>query len=430
MSQDTAPRVAKQHAHDNLSPLPFKGLSLPHILAIGLIAGSVITNGIAASNTAHGIMAVVAVGIVCCSDLLKSSLLPAASRLYRDGRKGVSAAAFALMVLAMGVSGLMALSGALGSRVEASADRSAIEGDRARLTATNAGARKTLDALEPTRSVGELQALVQNGAGVEPAAWSRTSHCTDVTRPASKTACQPFADASAELGRAQRRQELEAVVAGSDTALAKLPAPREADATVTAVQRVLALGGWTVEPATVQTLAAVLLVGLLELGSVLAWTVADALAGHGRSLTAVGSPGKIDASNAASEAPARFGDGMGGPALRTTASEAANGVGEALQPVGSPVAAHEPPAAQQQPMGGPRAASEPQPSLAALLRVLEGIGGTYDGSQTELARLLGCKRSSAQRLLTAAASQRLIGLQTTPGHRTVVKLLRPRLAAV
>ena len=137
----------------------------------------------------------------------------------------------------------MALSGSLGSRIEASGDRAAIEVDRTRLTATNEGARKLLASLPPTRSVAELEALIATGSGVDPAVWVRTAHCKDVTRPASQTACRPFAELSAELGRARHRVEVEAVVAGSEVALGKLPAPRVADATVTAAQRVAGLLG-------------------------------------------------------------------------------------------------------------------------------------------------------------------------------------------
>ncbi len=339
-------------------------------------------------------MALVAVTATCASDLLKSALLPAAQRLRATGQLATAWGCILLMALAMTFSGTMALSGALGSRIEASSGRAAVESDRTRLTATNEGARATQGGLPPTRSVAELESLIATGSGVDPVTWVRTAKCADVTRPASQLACRRLADLSAEFGRARHRVEVEAVIAGGEAALGKLPAPRVADATVTAAQRVAALFGLTISEETVQVAAALVLVALLELGSVLAWSVADAMsAGHKE---------------------------RAGRLLPVNAPQAAL---EPQKPVSSPMAAQEPPAAQLQPVGRQRTTAELQQGFAALMQVLERVGGTFTGSKAELSRLMGCSRSAAQRLLNAAAAQKLVALATVPGHSTTVRLL-------
>ena len=160
----------------------------------------------------------------------------------------------------------------------------------------------------------------------------------------------------------------------------------------------------TVADETVQVAAALVLVFLLELGSVLAWTVADALGGHkeGR-----GQPGGAVAGQMARE-PERAASGL---AKQPVAH---------LQPSGSPVAAHE---LHGSPVVAQWAADEPQGGLTALEAVLRRSGGRFDGSQADLARLVGCNRSAMQRLMLAAKAAKLVRVETVRGHSTSVRLM-------
>ena len=423
----TAPESAQAtHANKHLSIL--NGLSFPHVLALTLIACSVATNGSAASQSAHGLMAAVSVAIVCCSDLLKSSLLPAASKLYSQGRRAVAAAALLLLVIALAVSSTMALSGALGSRLEASGDRQATESARARWQSVLDATAAELKGLPPMKPVGELQALVDSGDGVDAATWLRTARCRDVTRPASQLGCKSFFDNRTALGAASSKQEIEATMKAAAAGLAALPPVQVADATVTAVQRVLALGGWTVEPATVQTVAAVSLVLLLELGSVLAWTVADALSGtdkeaQGRPEAAQGVSPALDTSSPAHGQLCGQAEGLlAAEATRMTTTGASgpqNGAGKPIQLMvdhKSTAGNHGQPMVNRGYLAGNRL------TTGDLTAFLGRTGGLFEGGYEQLGDVLGVGRECARKLALAAKREKLLTVDSRPGRGTVLRL--------
>ena len=389
-------------------------------IATTLVGCSALTNGFAAWTATAGAMCAIAVTASVCSDLLKSSLPVVCRRLVRSGEYVTATACGLLLAVTLTFSGSMALSAALGTRVEASGGRAAIEGDRARLQASYDGATATLKALDPSRSVGELQALLATGAGVDPAAWVRTAKCTNVTRAASKTACQPYADASAELGRAQRRQELEAVQKGASAAIAVLPPPKPDDGFVLAVQRVAALWGGKPDAESIQLVAALLFVLLLELGSAIGPVVADVMAADraaGRvktsittkaattepiDTTAIATPTKpVEISEPAQNLPGQVEAGQVGTLPTGTMQAGGHHTGHV----------------------GVNGAG-----VAALASLLERLGGEWAGGQVELAKALGIGRTKVQRLLVAAVDSRVVKVTSAKGKATVIRLLRPRLA--
>jgi len=312
------------------------------------------------------------------------------------GEWATATACTILLMIAIAFSGSMALSAALGSRLDAASVKGSVDQDRSRLQSAYDAATNELAGLAPTRTIGELRAAIDAGSGVDATIWTRTAKCTAVTLPASKVACQPFTDLSAELGRAQRRQELESAIKDASAKLTTLPPPRVADATVVAVQRVLGLVNMAVDPSAVQTGAALLFVLLLELGSALGLVVAESLAApepQGRPLAVKGPEAAPQVVPAAGEAPCETAE-----PLQPRGSRPAAAVQPRLQ--GGYTAATSPAASQ----AASQAAGEPQRGLAALVRVLEGLGGVYCGSQSELARLMGCPRTAAQQTLNAAAT--------------------------
>ncbi len=430
MSNNTSPHGANQPVHDHVSSNPRNLLShifsSPlHCIAFALVSCSAITNGYAAATASAGAMALVAVTASVCSDVLKSSLPVVTRRLLKAGDWATATACAALLIITLMFSGWMAMSAALGTRIESSGGRASIESDRARIQASYDGAVATLKALDATRGIAELQALLANGAGVDAATWTRTAHCTDVTRAASQLACKPFADASAELGRAQRRQEVEAVIKGASAALAALPAPKVPDAGIVAAQRALGLFGLKASDESIQTGAALLFVLLLELGSALGFVVADALAARQ----------PVAAQNVT--------EAHGSPEADRQPVEAR---GSPVAAQGLPTASQKPVAAQQQPVAarrsphwrepGPVVAqtgySGPQQPVAAhgLLVALAAQGGLYEGTQHDLAAQTGFSRTGLQRALAEAVAAGSARVSTVKGHSTRVELVRGGLRMV
>ena len=380
-----------------------------HFVAFALAGCSAVTNGIAAASAATGAMCAVAVVASVSSDVLKSSLPVVIRRLLKGGEWATATACAMLLCVTMTFSGWQAMSAALGARIEASDGRAGIEADRTRLQASYDGAAAALKVLTASRPVGELQALVASGAGVDPSTWTRTAHCTDITRPASKEACQPFADASAELGRAQRRADLEAVVKGASAALASLPPPKVPDAGVVAAQRVLGLFGLSAATESIQVGAALLFVALLELGSALGFVVAEALT--------------VDPGLARASAPALV---VPEPAL--AASGAISGLGErfgvTVQQVAEPTA-----------FPGPSVLQLHHAKLAAKIHHAKSLRidarlksalerKPFVGTMAELAAMCRTSASTIGRRLEALASAGLIRLDAQAGRGTRVELVR------
>ena len=329
--------------------------------------------------------------------------LPIAGRLLPSWR----VAALATGLLCLAYSSVSSFETANASRADTASARSAGNADRVRVQAEYDTARTALGLLTPSRSELEVNSALIGGAGVPLLVWSKTAGCQDVTLPASQLACAPASRLFAERGIAQRRSQLEGQIKDAGARLALLPAETVTDAGavlmtafvpgMTADQARLA--GSAVQIATFEVLASV----LLSIAAA-AWAASTSQTGA---------------------QPRWRAEGQQGHKARLQGQTPASGAGNVLRASGGPLAVHgqgDPPVTRQRP------AADPQHGLAALIRVLETMGGTFTGSQIELAELVGVNRSAARRLVNAAAVQKLVALATVPGHRTTVRLLRPRLA--
>ena len=396
--------------------------------AFVLIGCSTMTNGIAAHGAMVGAMGTVALCMAVASDLFKSSL-PVVIRHFASQRSYASAAAASLLlVVSITFSGTLALSGALGSRETGTSDRQHIADNFNSTKTALASTQDQLAKLTAGRTVAQVDADMKAGTGVDPAVWTKTTHCADVTLPASQKSCAPYFAAQAERATAAHYAELQQQQKDLTDKLEGMTAPRPVDALTTAVGRVAGLFGYAApSQENVSLVSALLAVVVLELGSALGLLVADSL--DTLAVSPVTAPGRQEAPAHAEprvEAVPPAGAQPIEPAALSAVHRQTGGVSLADQTQTEPPLNRRRTAAE--PQSEPQ--SEPQHGLAALVRVLESVGGTFAGSQEELARLIGTNKSAARRLVNAAAVQRLVALATVPGHRTTVKLLRPRLAAV
>ncbi|KAB2919960.1 MAG: winged helix-turn-helix domain-containing protein [Hyphomicrobiaceae bacterium] len=179
----------------------------------------------------------------------------------------------ALMVLvALVVTGIYSVSAALGSamggRANAAATETATTGARQKSQAAYDAAQAELGTLKPSRSVAELEALVEAAkpqCRILVLTGSRTTVCT---KPAALTA---------ELGRAKRRAELEARMATASAELAKTGPARIANSDAVALAAYLQGLGIDATADRINKLLVLLAVLVIECGGGLALAVGMAL---------------------------------------------------------------------------------------------------------------------------------------------------------
>jgi hypothetical protein len=157
---------------------------------------------------------------------------------------------------------------AAGGRQNAATAETATADARKRLQGTYDVAKAELDALKPSRAVGELEALI---AGAKPV-------CREVQDFKSRrTECSPPASLVAELGRAKRRAELEGKVERASAELASIQPARVANSDAKALTRYLSAFGLEVSPDRLNDLLVLLAVVTIETGGGLALAIGMAL---------------------------------------------------------------------------------------------------------------------------------------------------------
>src|SRR5262249_42394154 len=122
-------------------------------------------------------------------------------------------------------------------------------------------ARRELTSLKPSRPVQELEALAKVRA--------KPGSCA-VENVTGRLICPKAHDVGAELGRAKRRAELEAILATESEAIATGPATQVADPGSTALVTYLGALGISVSSEVVSQWLNLIPVLALELGSALA----------------------------------------------------------------------------------------------------------------------------------------------------------------
>jgi hypothetical protein len=160
------------------------------------------------------------------------------------------------------------------SRGDLTAKREQASGASVRAKEAHQRAKQELASLKPSRSVGELTALVDS---------ARPRCRVYVSSGRRQTVCSKPASLVAELGRAKRRAELEAVLATAEDTLAHTPAVKSSDPGATALATYLGIMGFGVAVETLGQWLILVPVLALELGSALAMV-----------LVAVCSPARVE----------------------------------------------------------------------------------------------------------------------------------------
>jgi hypothetical protein len=211
---------------------------------------------------------VVWAGVAGAVAIVLALSVPALMRSVEARRWFGAAMALAALLLSGTYSVTAALGSAAGGRQNAATAESATADARKRLQGAYDAAKAELDALRPSRPVGELEALV---AGAKPV-------CREVQDFKSRrTECSPPAALVAELGRAKRRAELESKIERVSGDLVSIQPTRMANSDAKALTRYLGALGVEVSPDRLNDLLVLLSVVMIEAGGSLALALGMAL---------------------------------------------------------------------------------------------------------------------------------------------------------
>jgi IclR helix-turn-helix domain len=288
----------------------------------------------------------------------------------------------ALALLAAALCGSFAIAGALGSaaggRQSAISTADHASGERARTLATYTRATNDLAKLQASRTVTEIRALMK-----PLDARIALADCGNwVASKSTRADCATRNTLQIELARADRRSELEAVIAESGSKLSISAPSAEANSDAQALSRYAAAFGFKIDHAALNDLLTVLAVLVIELGGALSLAVAR---------------GGSDLDQTVIESPIAQSSPDPKPGIRLIHSS--------TQPI--------------------EKASDPdldQAEREIVIRRLTSAGGSLKGSQRKMADQLGVPQSSLHRVLHALADQGLIELATKPRQSTVVRL--------
>jgi hypothetical protein len=195
------------------------------LAAIALaVVGLTVNTRFAASfgQTAEAAALLAALGLTI--DLLAVVLPSAAAQLWRDEHHTTGLTAWAIWLIALGMTLLAALGFAatnigdgVAGRGKVAAEASALSADLVRLRAERA-------AITETRAVATIEAELQRAQPAAAAVWRQTAGCSDITLAASGAACADVLKLRQALGTAQRRDALDAELRSAEARLAPLPA--------------------------------------------------------------------------------------------------------------------------------------------------------------------------------------------------------------
>jgi hypothetical protein len=208
--------------------------------AIGLaVVGLTVNTRFAASfgQTVEAAALLAAIGLVI--DLLAIVLPSSAAQLWRDRHRMAGLAAWAIWLIALGMTLLAAVGFAatnigdgVAGRTKVAAEATGLAVDAARLRAERAG-------IAELRSVATIEAELQLAQPAAAAVWRQTAGCSDVTLVASAAACAEVQKLRQALGTAKRRDALDAEARAAEARLATLPAITTGDPQATMAADIL-----------------------------------------------------------------------------------------------------------------------------------------------------------------------------------------------
>jgi hypothetical protein len=202
----------------------FLGLVLG-LVAIGLtVVGLTVNTRFAASfgQTAEAAALLAAVGLTI--DCLAIVLPSAAAQLWRDRNAMSAAAAWAIWLIALGMTLLAAIGFAATNIGDGVAGRSKVAAEASALAADIDRLRGERAAITETRAISTIEAEIQHAQPAAAAVWKQTAGCSNVTMAASGSACAEVLKLRQALGVAQRRDALDTELRSAETRLAPLPA--------------------------------------------------------------------------------------------------------------------------------------------------------------------------------------------------------------
>jgi hypothetical protein len=200
------------------------------LAAIGLaVVGLTVNTRFAASfgQTAEAAVLLAAIGLTI--DLLAIVLPSAAAQRWRDHHVVSASAAWAIWLIALGMTLLAAIGFAATNIGDGVAGRSKHVAEASGLTADVTRLRNERAGITEARSVATIEAEIQRAQPAAAAVWNRTAGCTDVTLAASGAACAEVLRLRQSLGAAQRRDAVDAQLRAAETRLAPMAAIATAD---------------------------------------------------------------------------------------------------------------------------------------------------------------------------------------------------------
>jgi len=211
------------------------------LAAAGLtVVGLTVNTRFAASfgQTAEAAILLAAIGLTI--DLLAIVLPSAAAQLWRDHNIVSASAAWAIWLIALGMTLLAAIGFAATNIGDGVAGRSRLAAEASALTADVARLRIERGGIAEGRSVATIEAEIQRAQPAAAAVWKQTAGCSDVTLASSGAACAEVLRLRQALGAAQRRDALDAELRAGEIRLAPLPAIVTSDPQATMAADILA----------------------------------------------------------------------------------------------------------------------------------------------------------------------------------------------
>ncbi len=211
------------------------------LAAAGLtVVGLTVNTRFAASfgQTAEAAILLAAIGLTI--DLLAIVLPSAAAQLWRDHNIVSASAAWAIWLIALGMTLLAAIGFAATNIGDGVAGRSRLAAEASALTADVARLRIERGGIAEGRSVATIEAEIQRAQPAAAAVWKQTAGCSDVTLASSGAACAEVLRLRQALGAAQRRDALDAELRAAEIRLAPLPAIVTSDPQATMAADILA----------------------------------------------------------------------------------------------------------------------------------------------------------------------------------------------
>jgi hypothetical protein len=209
--------------------------------AIGLgVVGLTVNTRFAASfgQTAEAATLLAAIGLVV--DVLAIVLPSSAAQLWRDRHRMAGLAAWAIWLIALGMTLLAAMGFAATNIGDGVAGRTKVAAEATGLAADAARLRTERVGIAELRSAATIEAELQRAQPAAAGVWRQTAGCSDVTLAASAAACAEVQMLRQALGTAKRRDALDAELRAAEARLATLPAITTGDPQATMAADILA----------------------------------------------------------------------------------------------------------------------------------------------------------------------------------------------